>query len=262
MMKFTTGLASLAVGLAFVSGCGPNDANGISEQDIAEQWLSKAMDNSAQANGVQLNGIRYNGIRYNGIRYNGIRYNGIRYNGIRYNGTSLSGTREDQSVEVDSTALTGTDIEGSLSDGGTLAIKVVSIQWNSIAGVYLYTLKHYNEDSAQWEWLCGLDGNSVPIAAMPIMKAYLHPTYDLDTEDQSRFTFGCVNAAVAKCALWGHAPWDTAYARDLQLDHQVPKPRHRRTRLSAPGPCRLLRQWHVSHPQRHADRCLRRLRHS
>jgi hypothetical protein len=228
MMKFTTGLASLAVGLAFVSGCGPNDANGISEQDIAEQWLSKAMDNSAQANGVQLNGIRYNGIRYNGIRYNGIRYNGIRYNGIRYNGTSLSGTREDQSVEVDSTALTGTDIEGSLSDGGTLAIKVVSIQWNSIAGVYLYTLKHYNEDSAQWEWLCGLDGNSVPIAAMPIMKAYLHPTYDLDT-DTSRFTFSCVNAAVGKCALWGHAPWQTSHAetynsttkyRDLGPSHQ------------------------------------------
>ncbi len=227
-MKFTTGLASLAVGLAFVSGCGPNDANGISEQDIAEQWLSKAADNSSQINGVQINGVRYNGIRYNGVRYNGVRYNGVRYNGVRYNGTSLSGTREDQSVEVDSTALTGTDIEGSLSDGGTLAIKVVSIQWNSIAGVYLYTLKHYNEDTAQWEWLCGLDGNSVPIAAMPIMKAYLHPTYDLDT-DTSRFTFSCVNAAVGKCALWGYAPWQTSHAetynsttkyRDLGLSHQ------------------------------------------
>ncbi len=227
-MKFTTGLASLAVGLALVSGCGPNDANGISEQDIAEQWLSKAADNSSQINGVQINGVRYNGVRYNGVRYNGVRYNGVRYNGVRYNGTSLSGTREDQAVEVDSTALTGTDIEGSLSDGGTLAIKVVSIQWNSIAGVYLYTLKHYNEDTAQWEWMCGLDGNSVPIAAMPIMKAYLHPTYDLDT-DTSRFTFSCVNAAVGKCALWGYAPWQTSHAetynsttkyRDLGLSHQ------------------------------------------
>ncbi len=227
-MKFTTGLASLAVGLALVSGCGPNDANGISDQDIAAQWLSMAKDNSSQINGVQVNGVRYNGVRYNGVRYNGVRYNGVRYNGVRYNGTSLAGTREDQSVEVDSTALTGVDMDGDLSDGSVLALKVVSTQWNSVASQYLYTIKYYNEDTSQWTWLCGTDTGDVPIAAIPIMKAYLHPTYDLDG-DTSRFTFSCVNAAVGKCAIWGYAPWQTSYAetynsttryRDLGPSHQ------------------------------------------
>ena len=227
-MKTTIGLLGLCVGLAVASGCGPNDLNGVSDQDIAAQWQSDERDNGTELNGVELNGISYNGISYNGISYNGISYNGISYNGISYNGTSLKGTRADQSVEVDSTAFTGVDMNGVLTNGNALAMKIVSVTWNSVAGQYLYTIKYYNGDTYSWEWMCGLDGNSNPIAAMPIMKAYVHPNFDLDS-NQNRFTFGCVNAAVAKCALWGYRPWDqnraetyssTTKYRDLGLWHQ------------------------------------------
>ena len=229
MMKVANGLLGVAVGIVLVSACGPNDLNGISEQDIASQWLNAAHDNSSQTNGVALNGVRYNGVRYNGVRYNGVRYNGVRYNGVRYNGTSLAGTPEDESVEVDSAALTGIDMDGDLSDGSILAMQIASIQWNSLAGQYLYNIRYYSLDSFSWEWLCGTDESNQPIAAIPIMKSYLYPTFDVDG-DLSRFTFSCVNAALGKCALWGYAPWKTNFqetynastqTRDLAASHQA-----------------------------------------
>ncbi len=228
-MTLRNGFVGVVVGLALVTGCSPNDLQGISEQDIAAQWQDSEHDNGIELNGVELNGISYNGISYNGISYNGISYNGISYNGISYNGTSLTATRSDLGVEVDSTAFTGVDMNGVLTNGNSLALKVSSVTWNSVAGQYLYTLKYYNDDTHSWEWLCGTDSNSVPIAAMPIMKAYVHPNYDLDS-NQNRFTFGCVNAAVAKCALWGYQPWNTSKLetynsdyryRDLGLWHQA-----------------------------------------
>ncbi|MBL8633626.1 MAG: pentapeptide repeat-containing protein [Myxococcales bacterium] len=224
MMKVANRLVGVAVGLALVGACGPNDLNGISEQDIASQWLNAAHDNSSQANGVALNGVRYNGVRYNGVRYNGVRYNGV-----RYNGTSLAGTPEDQSVEVDSAALTGFDLDGDLSDGSILAMQITSVQWNSLAAQYLYNIRYYSLDTYSWEWLCGTDEYSQPIAAIPIMKSYLYPTFDIDG-DLSRFTFSCVNAALGKCALWGYAPWKTGFqetynsstkTRDLGPSHQA-----------------------------------------
>ncbi len=221
-MKTTIGLLGLCVGVAVSSGCSPNDLNGVSDQDIAAQWLNSAVDNSASVNGISKNGISKNGISKNGISKNGVSYSGI-----GYTGTSMKATPSDQGVEVDGTALTGINMVGNLTDGGTMDLRVDGITWNSVAGVYLYNLKYYN--GSTWEWVCGTDTGGNPIAAMPIMKAYLHPTYDED-EDQSRFSFGCVNAAIAKCALWGFKPWDTAYPetyssstkyRNISTSHQA-----------------------------------------
>ena len=230
-MNFANGLIGVGVALAVSvgTGCSPKDLQGISDQDIAAQWQEREWDNGIELNGVSLNGISYNGISYNGISYNGISYNGISYNGISYNGTSLTATRADVGVEVDSTAFTGVDMNGVLTNGGALAMRIQSVTWNSVAGQYLYTVKYYNDDSHSWEWMCGTDAGGVPIAAMPILKAYVHPNYDLDPI-QNRFTFGCVNAAVAKCALWGYQPWNTSKLdsynsdyrfRDLGLWHQT-----------------------------------------
>ena len=223
-MKSNFGLLSFCVGLSLAGGCSPGALSDISDEDIASQWLNGEKDNSEN-----FNGISKNGISKNGISKNGISKNGVNLTGIGYNGTSLKAVDPvDQTVEVDGTALTGIDMNGILTDGDILPMKVVSIIWNSVAGAYLYNIKGYNGTS--WEWICGTDTDgTTPIAAMPIMKAYLHPTYEEDT-DQSRFTFGCVNAAVAKCALWGYRPWvtdrpetynSTTKYRNVGMTHQA-----------------------------------------
>ncbi len=66
-MKSTIGLLGLCVGLAVASGCGPNDLNGVSDQDIAAQWQNEEHDNGTELNGVELNGVSYNGVSYNGV---------------------------------------------------------------------------------------------------------------------------------------------------------------------------------------------------
>ncbi|HNN53888.1 MAG TPA: ADYC domain-containing protein, partial [Pseudomonadota bacterium] len=93
----------------------------------------------------------------------------------------------------------------------------------------LYNLKHYNEDTGSYEWVCGTDTSGNPIASIPIQKSYLIATGD-DDGDPSNFTMACINAALGKCVMWGYQVYNQSYPetysgttkyRDLGVSHQA-----------------------------------------
>ena len=225
-------IALVCVGFGFVSACSPQ-AGAISEEELQAQWHSLNLDNSSQMNGVRVNGVRVNGVRVNGVRVNGVRVNGVRVNGVRVNGvqisgTTISGTREDTQISVTAADLNNSDIDSEDEHGGVVPIKVDSVFWSASAGKNMYNLKHYNEDTGQYEWICGTDTSGNPIAAIPLRKSYFL-TSGAEAGDPDRFTMSCVNAALGKCVMWGYQVYNQTYPetysstttnRDLALAHQ------------------------------------------
>jgi len=230
MQKFT--VTNLSLCLTFALGCG-QATHVLTDEELAAQWQSSRVDNGTQLNGVRMNGVRMNGVRMNGVRMNGVRMNGVRMNGVRMNGvqisgTNITGTREDTQITVSALDLNNADMDAEDETGEVVPIKVDTVFYSASAGKNLYNLKHYNEETGQYEWICGTDTGGNPIAAIPIQKSYLLTTGS-EAGDASRFSMTCVNAALGKCVMFGYQVYNQSYqetysgttrTRDLGLSHQ------------------------------------------
>ena len=203
----------LGLALSLVGACSQQD-NTISEEQLAEQWQSQKVDN---------------GMELNGMRVNGLRVNGLRVNGLRVNGTTVEGTLGDTELTVSGADLNNSDIDSENEGGDVVPLKIASVFYSPAAGKNLYNVKHYNEDTATWEWVCGTDSYDNPIAAMPMRKSW-NLLSGVNVDDPDRWTMSCVNAALGKCAMWGYQPYTQNYsetlsgetrARDLALSHQT-----------------------------------------
>ena len=231
-MFSTRSLMGFIFGLAYVSGCSQNGTD-LSEADISAQWLDSKHDNGIELNGVRANGVRANGVRSNGVRSNGVRSNGVRSNGVAvsgvtYNGTSIEARRDDLQLTISGADLNNAEMDGELETGDPLNLKVINVFWSATAGSYLYNVKYFDDDGIG-QWLCGTDDVGNPIAAIPLMKAWILQSGDTSS-DSSRFTFSCVNASLGKCVLWGYQVFNQAHPetynsttkyRDLALLHQT-----------------------------------------
>jgi hypothetical protein len=151
------------------------------------------------ANGLALNGLDWLGVSLNGLSLNSIVLNGIMINGIVLNGTQLDVQLDaSEIVGADGTPfadamLVGTEIEGLLSGGTTIALRIDGVRREG--GLTYYALSHDGANVSSE----GLDGLFVP-GSWDAAGA-LVPTRDA-------VSYSCTNGVLAKCVRWGYAPWD------------------------------------------------------
>jgi len=139
--------------------------------------------------------------------------------GLVLQGTSFSGVVVKDGVEyqVGGLDFIGAEFELRLTaivDGvevvEDLILRIDDIaQSEEQADIYLYDLIYRAKGSEAWLPYCG--DREVP--AVPLQHYWDHQTGDR-VDDPGVVTFGCTNAVLAKCALWGYRPWATATSCD------------------------------------------------
>jgi hypothetical protein len=192
--------------------------------------------NCIESNDLNTNGLTANGLTANGLTANGLTANGLTANGLTANGTSAStldptqlrlndlgsisfasltqsgspiefatingSTIEGKQSEL---LLTGTDLIGArmnatLLDGTPIPMRIEDIQVRN--GITFYSIALLTDRGPIA--MCGTAGDA-PIPALAVTGYWdKSATY---VHDSTRFTFGCVNAAIGKCARWGYQPW-------------------------------------------------------
>ncbi|HEU4412910.1 MAG TPA: ADYC domain-containing protein [Polyangiaceae bacterium] len=181
-------------------------------------------------NGLRINGTSLNGLRVNGTSLNGLRVNGASLNGLRINGASLSGVNlvggELRGVAPDGSPIGGASFAGVeaqalLSDASTLTLRIDGAR--SSGDLWLYEVSYPTASGPKP--LCGLDAAGAPIEAIALAGRWNLaegvPGGGSWIDDPAMFTFGCRDAALAKCVELGYKPWASAGGISLRSHHQA-----------------------------------------
>lgn len=169
--------------------------------------------NAGYMNGVALQRLTNNGQNLNGVSLNGVSLNGVQLNGVQLNGVALGGAAGNELVgagadgrAVSGAAFVGAKIPALLSDGTTIDLEVTSFERSSLdADVALYGLAH------EGLGLCPEGETGM----------FVSGTWDAHGARTERTTIGgatatasysCVSGVIAKCVMWGYAPWRTGAA--------------------------------------------------
>jgi hypothetical protein len=224
--------ALLAVLLAAAPGCTLFAADDLTAQDgqgsVGELAAPLLSTNGMSLNGVSLNGMSLNGVSLNGMSLNGMSLNGMSLNGMSLNGMSLNASELSGELAggqpVYGEALAGAHMNGTLSDGGTLPMRVDAAGTLPApsSDVWGYRLSYGLADGS-WAPLCGTSGGA-PVAAVA-----LGGTWNLLsgvtgggswTASPTSFTFACRGGALAKCVELGYKPWQVV-SGTLLRDHHL-----------------------------------------
>ncbi len=174
--------------------------------------------------GLVLNGISVNGP---GLVLNGpgLVLNGP---GLVLNGSSFSAslTKDGVTYDLEGLDFIGAEFELRLEAvvGGVPMVEEVVLRINDIqaseeqSDVLLYDLTYRSKTTSEWLPYCG-DND---VAAVPLQH-YWDPVTGDRIDDPNVVTFGCTNAVLAKCALWGYRPWATATSCDKDPKKDPPK---------------------------------------
>lgn len=187
--------------------------------------------NSIEPNDSQVNGFSVNGLTVNGLTVNGLTVNGLTVNSsaasisstihrtndlanVRFDSAALHGHQPAQVWLTQSTLeandgqsslsgaqLVGTTFAGKLLDGMNIPLRIEDVQVSN--GVTLYSVSILT-DAGPIPLCATSNGSPIPSIALAGFwdKSATH------VDDASAFTFGCVNAAIGKCVLWGYRPWE------------------------------------------------------
>ena len=139
---------------------------------------------------------------------------GIVLQGMTLQGTSFSATvtRNGEVYQVKGLDFIGAEMDltfRSIADGVETS-QVVRLRIKNItqsqeqADILIYDLEYRELNSAQWRPYCGAN----QAGAVPLKNAWDVKTGDR-IDDAKAVTFGCTDAVLAKCALWGYRPWAT-----------------------------------------------------
>ena len=145
----------------------------------------------------------------------GIQGPGLGIQGVSLEGSVLTAVVTKDGVEYpfSGTELIGTEFQLRLEVvvDGQQTIEMVYLRVDNVVqsdqqdDVYLYHMTYRPADSDTWLPYCGEGG----VGAIPFKGVWNQSTGDR-MDDPNLFTFGCANAALGKCALWGYRPWATA----------------------------------------------------
>ncbi len=134
--------------------------------------------------------------------------------GLILQGTSFSATVEKDGVVYHPSGLDfiGAEMDLRLTAvvNGQQVVQHVTLRINDIKksteqdDVYVYNLTYRAVGSNQWLPYCG----DSQVGAVPF-KGYWDAASGDRVDDPNAVTFGCTNAVIAKCALWGYRPWAT-----------------------------------------------------
>jgi hypothetical protein len=177
--------------------------NGVSLNGVSLNGVSL---NGVSLNGVSLNGVSLNGVSLNGTAINGVSLNGVSLNGVSLNGVSLNG------VSLNGVSLNGTDFIGahltaSLSNGGSLELRIDDIA--ALAGANDDVLAYAISASSDGGWtsLCGYESDGSARRALAVPGTWNTVT-GAWSDDGGSFTFACRAASIAKCVELGYKTWD------------------------------------------------------
>lgn len=139
---------------------------------------------------------------------------GIILQGMKLEGTSFSATvtKDGAVYQVNGLDFIGAEMDMDLKSvvHGVETTQKVSLRIKDIqqsaaqADILVYDLQYRAVGSDQWLPYCG-DSQA---GAVPFVNAWDTGTGDR-IDDATMVTFGCTNAVLAKCALWGYRPWAT-----------------------------------------------------
>jgi ADYC domain len=126
---------------------------------------------------------------------------------------------------ITGTQFVGASINGVLSDGSTLPLRVddVSKGAGSTSDVWFYDVSYRTDEG--WFPLCGTDAAGEPLAAIPLAGTWDYSegtrTGGSWSSSSTTFTFACRLNALAKCVEMGYKPWATVNGTSLRNHHQA-----------------------------------------
>jgi hypothetical protein len=206
-------------------GCEPTRTTSV-EARVTRSALTAS--NGRELNGRELNGRELNGRELNGRELNGRELNGRELNGVDLSvgildGVTLSGTALVGSELVATTSAgvrRGADMTGVIFTDGDLQLRIDAVAVSAAdPEIFEYLVSFQDSDIRgpgrnTWGPLCGTDATGALIPAIPI-SGYFDPRQGVPgggakIRDPSRVTFACEGYAIAKCVVWGYAPWRKA----------------------------------------------------
>jgi hypothetical protein len=205
----------------------PGDETSASQKQ-AIKILNGSSLNGSSLNGNSLNGLGTNGLNLNGLSLNGLSTNGNTLNGLQINGIEVAGGQLVGTLSGTDAPLSGKDFEGALlqgalSDGTTLPLKIEAVNATNDPELLSYTVRYWNGTS--WDSLCG-EADGAPVQAL-----VLRGRWDLSSgtptggdyiDGPGQLTFACHGAALSKCAMLGYKPWKTVTECNGTNCHEVP----------------------------------------
>jgi hypothetical protein len=214
MVSFVLSLGACAIGEE------PVEVGNTSEEIVSPNGMTL---NGMTLNGMTLNGMTLNGMTLNGMTLNGMTLNGMTLNGMTLNGSELTGVAGD--VPVDGEELVGAKVNGELSNGGTITLRIDGAKklLPPNDDVWAYEVVA-GGDNNTWQPLCGTVNGQV-VLAVPLSGTWNYqsgvPGGGAKTADPTRFTFACRGTALAKCVELGYKPWESSNGVGLDDHHQA-----------------------------------------
>ena len=139
---------------------------------------------------------------------------GIILQGMQLVGTSFSATvnHDGEVYQVEGLDFIGAEMDLNLKSmvDGVETSQMVRLRIKDIEqseaqpDILVYDLEYRELNSTLWRPYCGPS----QAGAVPLLNSWDVATGDR-IDDPSAVTFGCTNAVLAKCALWGYRPWAT-----------------------------------------------------
>lgn len=178
-------------------------------ENIAEAEGEARVMNGDRLSGVSISGVNVNGAYLNGVELTGMRINGLVISNVTLDGTLLSG-RLPSGATISGEDFIGAEMTGSLSDGGSITLRIDNITESSDPEILHYTIS-YVQDGGTTAPICGTTPEGAHALAFPLAGRW---DYTIGTStggshvaDAGRFTIACRGAALAKCAEHGYKPW-------------------------------------------------------
>ncbi len=235
MMRLHTSLSlcfCFGLGFTWLGGCGSAPHLSL---DLSQ--LGQVAPNDTEQNGINLQGINLQGINLQGINLQGINLQGtslasdstsapqqtsptparvkvdlayIAFDSLQLGTATVTGAQLNNSVlegMSGRTLLSGSDLIGAEMTGYLLNRMSLRLKIEDVAvqnGITVYSIGVLSDTGLVP--LCGQVGTSaVPAIAV---RGYWDRSGSY-VDDKTVFTFGCLNAAIGKCAIWGYQPWST-----------------------------------------------------
>jgi hypothetical protein len=198
---------SLSLCTLFTVGCGtPIETDQLERRQTTNNAFTL---NAFTLNGFTLNAFTLNSFTLNAFTLNTADMGSFQQDGVMLSSTILDGTRllgSKAGMTLAETDLQGTTMTVQLTSGQTTQLRIESGMWNDGAKAYTYFVSLATDQG--WVSPCGYY-NGIPL---PII--FLSGSWDMTTGSpttaQRVITPACFGSALAKCVLWGYAPWVTA----------------------------------------------------
>jgi len=169
--------------------------------------------------GRDLNGTGLNGTVLNGKQIVSVSYQGATLAGELLETMALRETRftvnGKNGLAKGKNDLVGAEFVASLDNGDTLLLRIEDVYQHpdkEHRDIYLYNITYSTSEGRRS--LCGYDDQGQIIPAIPLEGKW---DYSQGTaqggskiQDNTAFTFGCVDYVLAKCVLAGYKPWAIA----------------------------------------------------